>query len=701
MPLPTPAEMRDRTKTNAQMREMMAQIAESALAKPINIVSATDLNTMSDNSAYYVVPETATLASIENKPENTRFHLHVEKINNWLVRHVAETETNNIYHRVGSGAANNRTWTTWKKVEYKDEAKASLDAEIKNNVFHCEWFATANNVTPYFDASTKTLSWSVAVMCPSRLSSVGFLLLYAGSVVCDVDLIPNGVLFIDLDKVPANGAITSDLFSTCLVYANYTTYKGNPRYIPIAKQDKTRNNGKALVAVNGFVTISNSFELKGKAHHVLEWQKTSATAAVKFNTDTKKLEISGLLLAAYPNTAGRIRIGDLNITFSNNYEVAYIDLETLGNVSNIDAANASQYIKIATYSSAQPFVAKESQVPLVKFFTDGSVSKVEPASGFVDITTYNSTTLNIEKDNGFIDFDKTETLLQVYLKTSHGNDLKVSLQHQIIPFNETSNVQSNADLWRLYRVTECNPTTKFPLLNLVNEGEWELAILHEENTQAAGVAKDHVGGFHGDEILTDAKFFVDGVLKPQDFIVSGIKKAKKIEFIQHSVVYFQGTSRPLCSHVKHITFSKDGIALKQKIDFKYEAVVLTTAWFTMLPVLRLSLDTQVTDKSSRSIDWFAQEDDNSVTGFGRRYTPVQDGSIIKQWCASTGYSFETNLIKVPNFNSNQNAFISSDAAYNKLYLSAIGSSDTGSSALVPLNTIWETESKFVFDKSLL
>lgn len=33
MPLPTPAEMRDRTKTNAQMREMMAQMAENVVSK--------------------------------------------------------------------------------------------------------------------------------------------------------------------------------------------------------------------------------------------------------------------------------------------------------------------------------------------------------------------------------------------------------------------------------------------------------------------------------------------------------------------------------------------------------------------------------------------------------------------------------------------------------------------------------------------
>ena len=96
------------------------------LFKPSNIASAVDLNTISDNSAYYVVPETATLANINNKPENTRFHLHVEKLNNFLVRQVIETDTNNIYHRTGSGAVGSRVWSAWKKVLHRDEVAETL-----------------------------------------------------------------------------------------------------------------------------------------------------------------------------------------------------------------------------------------------------------------------------------------------------------------------------------------------------------------------------------------------------------------------------------------------------------------------------------------------------------------------------------------------------------------------------------------------
>lgn len=603
--------------------------------------------------------------------------------------------TADVYTRGNAGSG----WTAWKQQETTTGSQTKVDAAIKKNVSSFQWFMTANNTQPIYDVATKTLSWSAPIVAPSRNHSANRIYIPAGSVVCDTTATgaPNGVLYLDLDKVPSTGTLTVEDIALCLKFASYPTYRGEPNFVPIAKQDRTKNAGSALVAVNGFVPIKNSFEAAGlDSSLILEWQKVASTTSIIFNKDTKTLTIAGYILAPYNNAAGRIRIQDISIPFTENFQVAYLDLTALGSVTDINATNKDQFIKVATYSSASTgYRAKSGQVALAKYYSGDNV--VTPAAGFLPISGGGNSSPNTASNTDYIEFDKTENLLQVYMRSVNGTMFRVGLQHQIVSASELSNGQSNADLWRIYRLFECDPETRSGVLELVNSGEWECAITHSEATQAEGVAKDHVGGYHGDELLTNAKFFIDGVLKPQEFTVSDVKKAKKIEFIQHSVIYFQNTMRPLCDHIKHITFTKDGVHLKQSLNFKYEAVDMSTAWITMLPVLRMSGSVQVTDTSARSNDVYLQEDDNTLEGFTRRYTPVRDGDVIKQWGKVSGYSFETTLIKTPNVHPNQNVFITNGGGYNKIYVSATGGENT-SPFMVQKDTVWNIETMYQFNK---
>lgn len=664
------------------------------LFKPKTLATSDDLNTIVTNGRYHKVGSSDIDVNLNHYPVKIAGVLNVFAANSSIVvQEYTVWSTADVYRRYLLGG----TWSAWVQVETAVSSQAKLEAAIKRNVNYYQWFMTANNAQPVYDTTTFTLSWSSPLLAASRNHSANRIYIPAGSIVCDPTSTngkPYGVLYLDLDKVPSTGTLADTDIAAALKFEQYPTWRGEPNLIPLAKIDKTRNSSVAMVAVNGFVPIKNSFETGiVSTSKVLEWQRV-AGSNVSFDKSTKIVTISGYILAPFTNSAGRIRIRDINIQFANDFEIAYLDLTALGTNTDIDSTNQNQFIKVLPYSdSANGYRAKDGQVALIKY--NKSLNTVIPAAGFVPIDTgVSSISSNIA--TSYIEYDKTATDLNVYIKSANGVIFRVGLQHQVVAASDTANPQSNTDLWRIYRLWECDSNYN-GTLELVNSGEWECAITHTENTQINGVNKDHVGGYHGDEIQTDSKFFVDGVLKAQDFTVSGIKKADTIEFVQHSTIYFQNTTRPLCDHIKHITFSNEGVRVKQQLNFKYETVDMATAWVTMLPVLRMSGSIQVTDTSALSDDWFLQVDDNTIEGFTRRYTPIKDGKVIKQWGKDSGYSFTTTLVNVPNKHPNQSMFITNGGGYNKLYISATDAT-TVNPVTVTQGTIWDIESLYQFDK---
>lgn len=426
----------------------------------------------------------------------------------------------------------------------------------------------------------------------------------------------------------------------------------------------------------------------------LEWQ-TIPGGSVNYDATTRTVSIIGYVLAAFENAAGRIRINDISVPMPGAYDVCFLDLNKLGSVNSIDATNYTQYLFVGSYSGAGDlqYRAKLGQVALFKY--DSVLSKVIPCAGFVPIKYATDSDGGGEQNQSghLLQFTKTADLLSVYIPQVSGKQLFIGLKHDVVPAEPATFYQANADLWRLKQVYRCDELfTKE--LELVNIGELELAITHTENTQASGVNKDHVGGYHGDELLTQANFYVDGVRKNADFTQAGLGSAKELQLVQHSVIYYQGTLRPLADHVKVVTFKGGVFNVTQKLDFKYESTQLSTAWITMLPILRTGAGgVQITDSSSRSDDYYLQVDDNTTTAFTNRFTPIKDGSVFKQWLSTGKISSETTLIKTPNFSVTQNAFITNGAGYNKLYVSATDAT-LPTPYDIPLNTVWEWETEY-------
>lgn len=423
----------------------------------------------------------------------------------------------------------------------------------------------------------------------------------------------------------------------------------------------------------------------------LEWQQL-ASSEVNYDATTRTVNIVGNILAGYQTGTGRIRIADISIPMPGAYDVCFLDLNKLGTASSIDTTNYTQYLFVGSYSGAGDlqYRAKLGQVALFKY--DLATARVVPCAGFVQIKY--ATDSSVVGATSGLRYTKASDLLSIYYDMPNGKKLYVGFKHNLVPSLPESYYQSNADLWRLYQFYRCDKDY-VKELEIVNIGELELAITHTENTQTAGIAKDHVGGYHGDELLTKIDFYIDGVRKDASFTQTAISSANEVQAVQHSVIYYQNTLRPLADHVKVITF-KDGVVnVKQKLDFKYEATQLTTAWVTMLPILRTGAGSvQITDKSSRSDDYYLQVDDNTTTdGFAVRYTPIVDGSKIKQWLSTGKISSETTLIKTPEFTATQNAYIANTTGYNKLYVSATEGGNL-TPVTVPLNTVWEWETEY-------
>lgn len=666
---------------------LKATIKSQALTNLIN------LNDVKSEGEYFKMGS-GDITSDLNYPVQLAGYLSVkghDGVNNAnLVQTYNVVSTNNVYTRTYTGVS----WTAWTKLNNETDVNNLIRTALDANVRRLEWNMTGNNLNPVYDHTNKTLSWSAALVAGYKGVTGNRIFLSAGSIVCDTASKPYGVLYLDLNSIPLDGVITNENIASCIKWEQYPTFRGEAHMYPLAKIDKSKNSGNALIACNGFPLIKNSFESGVKfTSPVLTWQKVAGSTKVSFNPETKEFKITGYILAPYDNGPGRIRINDVTVNIVENFDVVYIDLTALGTATEITSSNASQVLKVGRYGTT--FKAKQDQIALASYNSSDNV--LYPAPGFLKIEHPIAVNPDeSESSSATLLYTKSETLMDIYLDNSAGTKFRIGLQHQTYPMEPQSWYASNADLWRIWRMFECDPETLAAVTEVVNSGEWECALLHEERTQPEGIEADHVGGYHGDEHLTDCKFYVDSVVKQADFVTSKVLKAKTIEMVQRSVIYFQGTLRPMCDHIKFYKFTPEGVEITQEWDWKYETVNLTRAWVTMLPILRDPNGLQVTDHSSRNEDYYTQVDDNTLEGFTRRYTLVKDGSAIKIWGDSSGYSAQVDLIETVKFSDKEDMWVTNGGGYNKLYVSAIGTNE--SLVTVPIGTKWKNKSKYSFDK---
>ncbi|MDV7638736.1 hypothetical protein R4611_02355 [Acinetobacter baumannii] len=383
----------------------------------------------------------------------------------------------------------------------------------------------------------------------------------------------------------------------------------------------------------------------------LEGFVAGTNGAVNWDSATRTLSWNNALIFPYAQASTRrIQIAAGSVTFSGTaYEVLYLDTTQIPSTGTIATSDFANCLKIAAYNNANTalaFADRYTQIPLAKFTPQNGI---EPCTGFPKIIT------GKELKDTFT-YNKIADRITIYLPASNGNLIKYLFRH-----NQDASIQQ--DIWRLERAIETN-TALVDVQEIVTYGEWEFTM------RETAYPDDHVGGVHGDELLTSALFLVDGVYKdPMTWTGSG--EAKEIRFQQVSNIYRRNTQIPIAKHFKEDVITKDGITVLQSV----EMLVTTNAdrfWFAMLPIFRVAANSvQVTKRDIR--DGVIRDVTNA--GFTQVYTPLKNGSYVNV----SGDKY-TGSVKLSNINGalpTADIYVSNDTAYNKIYVSAIGGASSG------------------------
>lgn len=389
-----------------------------------------------------------------------------------------------------------------------------------------------------------------------------------------------------------------------------------------------------------------------KATRTLSWDKT-------------------ITLATRNVTQNRVNFsaGSIDLSTALDYTIIYLDL-TLLPTDGSTVTNPASCIKFGTYNQ---FVDDITKLPIavMRSATGNVVSK----NGFMPIINGSGGGTSSSDGSSTIEFNKTATALEFYVKGGGANMIKHQLVHAVMPDIQLDN-------WGMTTAMEVD-SEKNNVKAITSNGVWECALKDSEN------ASDHSGGSHGDELKTSAFFLVDGVYKAEDFVLSG--KAKEIKFVQKSVIYAQESTIKIADRQVEWTFAAEKLNMKQTVT-PVAGRTFTSTWVLMLPVLRKSntnnTGIQITDKEIRSFDWSVI--DVSEPDFVRREIVCKKGHIINLSGQTSGISatIKVNEIESPN----PMHFVQNNIQFNKIYVAA---RTINTSALIAEGEKWVIDADIV------
>jgi hypothetical protein len=174
------------------------------------------------------------------------------------------------------------------------------------------------------------------------------------------------------------------------------------------------------------------------------------------------------------------------------------------------------------------------------------------------------------------------------------------------------------------------------------------------------------GTNHGDEELSSAAMLVDGA--PVALGGSGSFVCRRLELVQASDLFEAETVPPKSNRVatasKRWVFGNSSLELAQHINWE-RAITLEACYLTMLPLLRTSGSTQVSDRGFRP-PLFAPEDISSP-GFMQ----IGTASSLLRASGPSGYSGEVEILEGWD-KPGRKAFFSNSPLYNKFYFDFTG-----------------------------
>lgn len=261
-----------------------------------------------------------------------------------------------------------------------------------------------------------------------------------------------------------------------------------------------------------------------------------------------------------------------------------------------------------------------------------------------------------------------------YIRYAYGHNVKQSI---------------NANSWRIFRAIATNDVLadRFPVTTY---GEWEMAV------RISG-GSDFIGGIlHGDEVMEDVLFFIDG--KETDIAsITELTDFSELRIIENTLLYNPDEpTENVAKHSKEYIFTIDGLTINQRVLWLM-VKTLTTSYSCMFPLIRGNdtvSDLQVTAKYYDNNDYKTY--DVSVGGVSG-YPFTWHGGTTKAnfWSEESGIYASAELVKQPSLTGGDMSFVQNTVnQYNKLYFAICG---IGNTYTTRVNEVWKFTSRYAIN----
>ena len=303
--------------------------------------------------------------------------------------------------------------------------------------------------------------------------------------------------------------------------------------------------------------------------------------------------------------------------------------------------------------------------------------KVNETAGILIRELTNDTIQNVAvgENSKYIDVEMHNGYFYYYIPTVSGYYLRYKFVHFV-------DNGMNADGWVQRTVDLVSHSKKVVITPVVNDGEWEMAIMITGRPDFIGCMN------HGSEISTIVNFYFDGV---NSAITEGKSLVcKEIKINQKSTMYDPADETTIVGyHYKTYIITADGIEIRQRIEW-VTAQNLGLSYTCMLPAIRGN-DTytpiQVTDRAYDEKTF--TEYDCSTTSMDPYLTNQNDkGDRFNLYGTASGFSLLAECLMKDKPDS-ACAFLSNAVYYNKIYFA-----HNGTNYDVANGDVWEWVSKY-------
>ena len=262
-----------------------------------------------------------------------------------------------------------------------------------------------------------------------------------------------------------------------------------------------------------------------------------------------------------------------------------------------------------------------------------------------------------------VDFEKAVGGLRIFLPAREGY-VNYNFIHSVYE-------SKNCDTWRLSKAYAFDDNFENDYELTPKGAEWDMALRLDGRP-------DFIGGYaHGDEIFSSLSVEIDG--KAVEITsISSLTSFDKLLITVDSIGYDPNDSiTPTLKHFKKYLINKDGITLKQRVEWLGD-YTLGASYMAMMPPLK-----SLTDRFYTNIDRTPKE---AMANYGS----VMGATEATVFGSESGIEFSMSVPKYPIF-AGGNRFLMTDnkgCPYNKMYFVIC------KGANVSAGGVWETETKY-------